>query len=115
MGSLRRRRDTRPREKAKRLSSHRASERHRSATRRVRRRSRRPPPRTQHGRPGERSGRAASTDPPSAAPPGNRELLAYAMCLLTSLVISNMLTWLLPLNTSFSAASALIIRLFFLS
>src|SRR6185436_2149813 len=39
----------------------------------------------------------------------------YFRCLLTSFVISNMLTVALPANTGFSASSALIIRLFFLS
>ena len=39
----------------------------------------------------------------------------YFRCLLTSLVIANMLTWLLPPNTALSASSALIMRLFFLS
>ena len=37
----------------------------------------------------------------------------YFKCLLTSLVISNMLTVALPPKTAFSAASALIMRLFF--
>ena len=41
--------------------------------------------------------------------------MAYFKCLLTSLVISNMLTVALPPKTGLSAASALIIRLFFLS
>src|SRR4029077_9973292 len=40
---------------------------------------------------------------------------AYFRCLFTSLVISNMLTEDLPPNTTLSGASALIIRLFFLS
>src|SRR5260221_14493607 len=39
----------------------------------------------------------------------------YLRCLLTSLVISNMLTCALPPNTGFSMSSDLIIRLFFLS
>src|SRR3954454_22507326 len=39
----------------------------------------------------------------------------YLTCLLTNLVISNMLTCALPPNTGFSASSDLIIRLFFLS
>ena len=39
----------------------------------------------------------------------------YFRCLLTSLVIANMLTCDLPPNTTFSLASALIIRLFFAS
>src|SRR2546421_12319551 len=39
----------------------------------------------------------------------------YLRCLLTSLVISNMLTCALPANTGFSASSEWIIRLFFLS
>ena len=39
----------------------------------------------------------------------------YFRCLLTSLVIANMLTDALPPKTAFSLASALIIRLFFLS
>src|SRR5688572_7388935 len=39
----------------------------------------------------------------------------YFRCLLTSLVISNIDTWLLPLNTVFSLSSALIMRRFFLS
>ena len=39
----------------------------------------------------------------------------YFRCLLTSLVISNMLTVALPPKTGFSAASALIMRLFFAS
>ena len=37
----------------------------------------------------------------------------YFRCLLTSLVISNMFTIALPPKTGFSAASALIMRLFF--
>ena len=37
------------------------------------------------------------------------------MCPETSLVISNMLTWLLPLKTGLSESSALIMVLFFLS
>src|ERR1700716_3368889 len=40
---------------------------------------------------------------------------AYFRCLLTNLVISNMLTCALPPNTGFSMSSDLIIRLFFLS
>src|SRR5580765_505306 len=40
---------------------------------------------------------------------------AYLRCLLTSLVISNMLTVALPPKTALSASSALIMRLFFLS
>src|SRR4051794_20842443 len=40
---------------------------------------------------------------------------AYFRCLLTNLVISNMLTCALPPNTALSASSALIMRLFFLS
>src|SRR5437879_11519582 len=40
---------------------------------------------------------------------------AYFRCLLTSLVISNMLTCALPPNTGFSMSSDLIMRLFFLS
>jgi hypothetical protein len=43
------------------------------------------------------------------------ESLAYFRCLLTSLVISNMLTVALPPNTGASAASALMTRLFFAS
>jgi hypothetical protein len=39
----------------------------------------------------------------------------YLMCPETSLVISNMLTWLLPLNTGLSESSALIMVRFFLS
>src|SRR5262245_768773 len=39
----------------------------------------------------------------------------YFRCLPTSLVISNMLTCALPAKTGFSAASALIIRLFLAS
>src|ERR1043165_1795074 len=39
----------------------------------------------------------------------------YLTCLLTSFVISNMLTDDLPAKTALSAASELIIRLFFLS
>src|SRR5437762_12456512 len=39
----------------------------------------------------------------------------YFRCLLTSLVISNMLTVALPPNTALSGSSALIMRLFFLS
>src|SRR5260370_21319463 len=42
-------------------------------------------------------------------------LLFYFRCLLTSLVISNMLTCALPPNTGFSMSSDLIMRLFFLS
>ena len=42
-------------------------------------------------------------------------ILIYFRCFETSLVISNMLTWLLPLNTGLSASSALIMILFFLS
>jgi len=40
---------------------------------------------------------------------------SYLMCPETSLVISNMLTWLLPLKTGLSESSALIMVLFFLS
>src|SRR6476660_1976077 len=43
------------------------------------------------------------------------EILIYFRCFETSLVISNMLTWLLPLNTGLSASSALIMILCFLS
>src|SRR5439155_2021768 len=39
----------------------------------------------------------------------------YFTCLLTSLVISNMLTWLRPPNIGFNRSSALIMRLFFWS
>jgi hypothetical protein len=39
----------------------------------------------------------------------------YRRCLETSLVISNILTWLLPLNTGLSESSALIMVRFFLS
>src|SRR5262249_46538519 len=39
----------------------------------------------------------------------------YLRCLLTSLVISNMLTLLLPPKTAFRASSALIMRRFFVS
>ena len=39
----------------------------------------------------------------------------YFKCLLTSLVISNMLTWDLPPKTGFNVASDLIIRLFLAS
>jgi hypothetical protein len=39
----------------------------------------------------------------------------YRRCFETSLVISNMLTWLLPLNTGLSESSALIMVRFFLS
>jgi hypothetical protein len=45
----------------------------------------------------------------------SKEILIYFRCFETSLVISNMLTWLLPLNTGLSASSALIMILFFLS
>src|SRR4051812_7447886 len=48
---------------------------------------------------------------PGAASP----VVSYLRCLLTSLVISNMLTVALPPNTAFNASSALIMRLFFLS
>ena len=39
----------------------------------------------------------------------------YRRCFETSLVISNILTWLLPLNTGLSESSALIMVRFFLS
>ena len=52
---------------------------------------------------------------PPCQPLGTGEALNYFRCLLTSLVISNMLTVDLPPNTAFSAASALIMRLFFWS
>ena len=56
---------------------------------------------------------------PATARRGNaglsEEILIYFRCFETSLVISNMLTWLLPLNTGLSASSALIMILFFLS
>jgi hypothetical protein len=39
----------------------------------------------------------------------------YRRCFETSFVISNMLTWLLPLNTGLSESSALIMVRFFLS
>src|SRR5713226_7393079 len=48
--------------------------------------------------------------------PGRRVTFrSYLRCLLTSLVISNMLTVALPPNTAFRLSSALIMRLFFLS
>ena len=46
---------------------------------------------------------------------GRQPRAVYLRCLLTSFVISNMLTEDFPPNTAFSVASALIIRLFFLS
>jgi hypothetical protein len=57
-----------------------------------------------HGHDGQRLRRAAHGP---AAPHG------YFRCLLTSLVISNMFTLALPPNTGLSAASALMVRLFF--
>src|SRR5215475_8015276 len=45
----------------------------------------------------------------------SQEILIYLRCFETSLVISNMLTWLLPLNTGLSWSSALIMIFFFLS
>src|SRR5262249_22609113 len=56
---------------------------------------------------------------PAIARRGNagllEKILIYFRCFETSLVISNMLTWLLPLNTGLSWSAALIITLFFLS
>src|SRR5712691_5872851 len=52
----------------------------------------------------------AISDQPSAM-----AAAVYFKCLLTSLVISNMLTCALPPNTGFSMSSDLIMRLFFLS
>src|SRR5882757_4643949 len=47
--------------------------------------------------------------------PSAMAVFFYLRCLLTSLVISNMLTVALPPNTAFKLSSALIMRLFFLS
>src|SRR5262249_17663115 len=52
---------------------------------------------------------------PSALSHGDGGALDYFRCLLTSLVISNMLTCALPPKTGFSVSSEWIIRLFFLS
>src|SRR4051812_42643433 len=51
----------------------------------------------------------------AAKPHGPAEAGLYLRCLPTSLVISNMLTFALPPNTSLSASSALICRRFFAS
>src|SRR5579871_6820567 len=53
--------------------------------------------------------------PTNLPDPSDLPDLPYFTCLLTSLVISNMLTCALPPNTCFSASSDLIMRLFFLS
>src|SRR5438477_7907878 len=72
------------------------------------------PPRTR-----PKAGRVARSED-KASPAGNAGLktdeeIYYLICPETSLVISNMLTWLLPLKTGLSESSALIMVRFFLS
>ncbi len=64
---------------------------------------------------GVRMGRPLQDEPGGLDAFESLDRPAYFRCLPTSFVISNMLTVDLPPKTAFSVASALIIRLFFLS